>query len=233
MREGQTRLLTAGEWNEPHVALLEPLVHGDSDGSVVRREIEDATIRDAPGGLGDACRLPSMDPANTSSVLPRRRRKRNRFPSGRNVGRRSVPRAVSKWVTRTGTPHGAEGEDIAACLDLFPGELFRRHVLGRAEDRASLRDRRVPRGLVIASRRGAGPACDAEIEELRTALRDHHVARLQVSMHDPRAVRARERRGDLAAEAQHVGDRQLSSRDPIGERLAVDELEDQVLDSVR
>ena len=59
------------------------------------------------------------------------------------------------------------------------------------------------------------------------------LARLQIAVNDPREMRAGERRRDLAPEAEHVRDRQRPPGDPVGERFAFEELEDEVLDSVR
>ncbi len=50
-------------------------------------------------------------------------------------------------------------------------------------------------------------------------------------MDDPLAVRLAQRVRDLGAEPEHVGERQRSFREPILERLAVDELHDQEVDA--
>ena len=70
---------------------------------------------------------------------------------------------------------------------------------------------------------------ETEVEELHPGPRQHHVARLQVTMHDPGAVRFVERVRDLGAEAQHLFERERALQQPVRQRLALQVLHDEVL----
>ena len=61
---------------------------------------------------------------------------------------------------------------------------------------------------------GSATLRQAEVEELRSRLRQHDVAGLEVAMDDARAVRLVERVGDLRADPQRLVERQgpFSSR---------------------
>ena len=72
-------------------------------------------------------------------------------------------------------------------------------------------------------------AREAEIEQLGPRARDHHVARLQVAVHDPASVRAVEGGGDLGAQLEHVLQRQPTLLEPPGERLPFDQFEHEVV----
>ena len=57
----------------------------------------------------------------------------------------------------------------------------------------------------VADRAAAGQCLrQAEVEQLRTGLRQHHVARLEIAMDDAVPVRAVERVGDLDAVSQNL-----------------------------
>ncbi len=108
--------------------------------------------------------------------------------------------------------HGAEREDVRARVGLAAFELLRRHVLEGAEHRAPLRQRLARLGLRRQGR-GSGKRAvpsrrlelrQTEVEELDPALRQHHVAGLQVAMDDALPVRLVQRVGDLDAEAQEL-----------------------------
>jgi hypothetical protein len=79
-----------------------------------------------------------------------------------------------------------------------------------------------------AARDRAAASREAEVEELRAGAREHHVARLEIAMHDARPVRAVEGVGDLDAETEHVVDRERPALNAIRERLALDQLHDEV-----
>ena len=97
----------------------------------------------------------------------------------------------------------AEGEDVRAAVGLLALQLLGRHVLEGPEDRAF--------GRQVLSRLGGKDGetgkntprlrgCEfrqPEVDELHARLRDHHVARLQVPMHDPLPVGFLQRVGDL------------------------------------
>ena len=80
--------------------------------------------------------------------------------------------------------HQAERVQIAAHRGLLSAQLFRRHVRGRAGDRAVV--------FVVGER-------ESEVHDLRLAARvDHDVGRLQVAMQDPFRVRGHQTRRDAA-----------------------------------
>jgi hypothetical protein len=89
--------------------------------------------------------------------------------------------------------HAAERPDIASRVGLSALELLRRHVLHRAENGAlrgdGRRQWRRRRGADIHHSTGGFWLRQPEVEQLRPALRQHHVARLQVAMDDPAVVR--------------------------------------------
>ena len=71
----------------------------------------------------------------------------------------------------------------------------------------------------------------AEVEHLDLALRrELHVGGLQVPVHDPLLVRGLERVRDLARDRERLVDRHRAGRDPLRQRLALDELEHERLD---
>ncbi len=133
--------------------------------------------------------------------------------------------------------HGAEGEDVRSRVRLLALELFGRHVLQRPQDRPFLRQRRSrrrQRGDEQGVRFRLRPAQlrQAEVEELHARLRQHHVAGLQVPVHDPMPMRLVQRVGDLDAVAQRLLERERPLHEPVRERLAFEVLHDQVLDAV-
>ena len=70
----------------------------------------------------------------------------------------------------------------------------------------------------------------ADIAPAATAgpgLRQHHVARLEIAVHDALAVRALERAGDLDGDLQRFQNRNGAALQPRRERLAFQELHDE------
>ncbi|GAA0923600.1 hypothetical protein GCM10009558_035640 [Virgisporangium aurantiacum] len=66
---------------------------------------------------------------------------------------------------------------------------------------------------------------DAEVDDLGLPVRrDHDVGRLHIAVHDAVLVRGTERRGHLRADAQHVGHRQRTVFEALGQRLAGEQL---------
>ena len=80
-------------------------------------------------------------------------------------------------------------------------------------------------GVAATSSRPFGKA---EVEQLYSGCREHHVARLHVAMDHLLAVRMIERVGDFGAVAEHIGRRQRSAREPVIECLAFEILHHQI-----
>ncbi|MDQ3035891.1 MAG: class I SAM-dependent methyltransferase, partial [Myxococcota bacterium] len=92
----------------------------------------------------------------------------------------------------------ADREHVAARVDAPPARLLRRHVRGRAEDRAGAGHRVI----------GVEHPRDAEVEQLdelhpADALHEH-VLGLEIAMHDAALVRGRERGEHLHRDALHA-----------------------------
>ena len=67
----------------------------------------------------------------------------------------------------------------------------------------------------------------SEVEDFhRPARGQHDVARLEIAVHHAFLMRRVERRDDLSGDGQRVGHVQ-PTRDPVGQRLALDQFEDQ------
>ena len=105
-----------------------------------------------------------------------------------------------------------------------------------APPRATRRRDREPRAV------GACGLRQAEVEHLHRAVRrDLDVRGLQVAVDDALLVRGLERVGNLPRDRQRLGDRRgrvhaagsAATRDPLRERLALDQLEDQAAHAVR
>ena len=129
---------------------------------------------------------------------------------------------------------GAEGEDVGAGVGRLAVELLRRHVLQRAQDgsRAGQR-RRAGRGLAAAGFRLARAELrQAEVEQLHAVGREHHVPRLQIAVDDPLPVRRVERVRDGDAGRQRLVEREGAALETPGQRLAPEQLHDQVVGTV-
>ena len=75
---------------------------------------------------------------------------------------------------------------------------------------------------------GRRPFREPEVEELRAAFRQHDVLRLEIAMDDVLLMRLVQRVHDLARDLQGVVEWQRSTRESIGERLALEVLEDEI-----
>ena len=123
--------------------------------------------------------------------------------------------------------HRAQRKDVRASVSLGALELLGRHVLKGTDDGAFLGQRFLVR-CTIESDGSTRGFSQTEVEQLRTRLREHDVARLQIAVHDSRTMGALERFGDLRAEAQDVVNRQGAAQKAIGERLTFEQLHHQV-----
>ena len=112
-----------------------------------------------------------------------------------------------------------EGKDVRARVYIFPLRLLGRHIEDGADGMAGQRERHF-RG------RAAGRTAqlsEAEVEQLhQAALGDHHVARLQVAMHDARFMRGGQCVGHLDGVLNHGPRRHPSLADGLANGFAGD-----------
>ena len=108
-------------------------------------------------------------------------------------------------------------------VDALARRLLGGHVGERPDDVAGARERLV-----------AGEVGDAEVRQLGHArgaargVRDDHVLRLDVAVHDPALVRVRERAAEREPDPQHVAVRQQALGGEVVDGPAVDQLGDEV-----
>ncbi len=125
-----------------------------------------------------------------------------------------------------------EAENVAARVDRAARRLLRRHVA----DRSRYRRRafvRLRLALLRARLPGRHEPGQAEIQDLDRPLRAHHyVAGLQVAVHDPRGVRARQGVRDRDRHLQHLVEAHPLARDRVLERPAERVLHDDEVDPV-
>ena len=119
-----------------------------------------------------------------------------------------------------------ERVEIRALVDLCAGRLLRRHVAGRADDRARARQRRLAALLAgVLDKPG-----DAEVEHLdhvalTVPVDQHDVLRLEIPVHDALGVGSGESASDLRANPQEPWQRHRAARaQGVVQRLAVDQL---------
>ena len=116
-----------------------------------------------------------------------------------------------------------EGVAIGGGTRALTGGLLGRHVLRRSDERA---------GLSEARQRTFQHASEAEVRHDDVPITRHeHVRRLDVTVNDVARMRVVERAGDRAEHPRHVVDRQWLSQ-LVGERPAVDEFRDDVVEPV-
>ncbi len=146
--------------------------------------------------------------------------------------------------------HTAEGKDVGAVIARIAVELFGSHVLHGAKTARSRRQRRLRRherrrhrhrdGGVERLRACGGRARgQPEIEQFHVgparragaATHEHHVARLQVTMDDARAVGAVERVANLIRDGECLVNRQApGTAKEVGERLPFEVLEHEIVE---
>jgi hypothetical protein len=127
----------------------------------------------------------------------------------------------------------AEGPDVARRGGLAAvHELFWRHVHGSPRELA--RRRRVARGSSGFPAAARGELGDTEIADFRAELavlvaREHHVVRLEITVHDAECMRPLEPPRRLREDFARGGRRQLLlARQALSQRLAVDQLHHEV-----
>ncbi len=131
--------------------------------------------------------------------------------------------------------HGAKREDIGTSVSLLAFQLLGRHVLERAQDRAlhgQARRRRRQHRHATTRRTWRSTLCEAEVEELRSGLRQHDVPRLQISMDDAGTMGFVERVCDLHGVPQREVEGKCASAESIRERLAFQIPHDQEVDAI-
>ncbi len=121
--------------------------------------------------------------------------------------------------------HTAERPDVRALIDGTPGQLLGRHVWHRADrDTRAGRTQRLRDSIGTLTHRGLG---QPEVEQLRARPGQHDVARFEIPVDQPGAVRRREPVGDLDGDAQRFLDRQAAPDHPRRERFALQVLHDE------
>ena len=125
----------------------------------------------------------------------------------------------------------AEREDVAAGVDELAADLLGRHVADGAHDEAGLGARRCRReaGRARAGSLGLRELGQAEVEDLHAAVaRDEDVLGLQVPVDDALGVGGGESRGDLEPVTDGAARRECSARETRAQRLAFEQLLDDV-----
>ena len=128
---------------------------------------------------------------------------------------------VARVLAATGEAldeHQAQRVDVDGAVDRLAADLLGAQVRGGADDHAGGGD---GRGVVDGG--------DPEVREVGAALGvEQHVAGLDVAVHHPAAVHVGERVGERGAQRDDVDDRQRPRTDPLRQRVALDELHDEV-----
>jgi hypothetical protein len=91
-----------------------------------------------------------------------------------------------------------ERKEVRPGVGKLPGDLLGSHIGRCSHDREGLRDGRL---------RGFRHLCQTEVQHLHAVPRDHHIARLEIAVHDAGTVRFSEGVCDLRSVPQHLFDR--------------------------
>jgi hypothetical protein len=129
--------------------------------------------------------------------------------------------------------HTAERPHVGTPVDGLPARLFRAHVRRRAENdsgvgrvHAQCRRHRHRARLRASRFGGVQHLRQPEVEHFHAAVRRHFdVGGLQIAMDDTPFVRRFQRLTDLPRDGERVVDHERPARDDVGERLALDQLE--------
>ena len=125
----------------------------------------------------------------------------------------------------------AESEDIRTRINRFSCELFRCHIVQRANDHALAGQKRCWRLRV--ERHAAGwhdVFGQTEIQDFGAIRGEHHVSRLEVSVHDPLLVCPVDRASNGSGNLHCLFKGKRPSLEPVKEGLPVEELHHQEID---
>ena len=182
------------------------------------------SLADDQRSLGSFARHTDTSRSSAGGAAGRHLRDPRRFEVQNRADERGLARSRERALAGDHlVQHRAEGEDVGAGIDVVALQLLGRHVGQRAENLPVEGERRGRRLLGDA----AGHLGQAEVEQLGAGLGEHHVARLQVAMHDPGAMREGQALGDLDRAGDRLGRRHRSLRQPRRQRLAVELLHHQ------
>ena len=153
--------------------------------------------------------------------------------AGQNRSQHVRRRVALKWLAAGEhlIQDAAEGEHVAPVICWKSLGLLGRHVSRRAENHAGLRGHQAQGRRVCRAgcrRRHVGRLGKTEVEHFHTAVgTDHDVGRLQIAVNDALFVCGFQGFRDLSRNLEGVVGGDRPARDPLRERLALDELQDQ------
>ena len=149
------------------------------------------------------------------------------FERGRR--KRSPPVLEVTHARRHLVEHRPERVYVRTLVRFLSFELLRRHVQKRSQDRA-FRGQRVLRRRKLR-RRAARSAHDreTEIQKLHPRLREQHVPRLQVPVHDAVTMRLRQRIRHLHPGAKRLFERVRPALQPLRKSLPLQVLHDEIV----
>ena len=130
--------------------------------------------------------------------------------------------------------HCPQRKDVASPVELFSFHLLRGHVLKCADDGSFLCHRGAWRRSAQrdASENKCGWFGQAEVEDLRSGPRQHHVPRLHIPMHYAIAMRHVQCTRNLHSILQHFLKRQRPLLQSLRQRLSLDTLHHQIVQAI-